>query len=106
MFEIALKLERNFVLGRSAEGLPVSFASLYRYNMHQLRKGVKFFNQSICSKYLLVCGLIYGHNSRHVVERTYHDLRKIRTNNGKFSILFQGPVIWNSINKDILFGAN
>lgn len=47
MFEIALKLERNFVLGRSAEGLPVSFASLYRYNMHQLRKGVNFF-QSKC----------------------------------------------------------
>ena len=34
MFEIALKLERNFVLGRSAEGLSVSSASLYRYNMH------------------------------------------------------------------------
>ena len=34
MFEIALKLERNFVLGRSAEGLPVSSTSLYRYNMH------------------------------------------------------------------------
>lgn len=49
MFEIALKLERNFVLGRSAEGLSVSSASLYRYNMHQLRKGVKFFQ----SKYLL-----------------------------------------------------
>ena len=49
VFEIALKLEKNFVLGRSAEGLPVSFASLYRYNMHQLRKGVKFFQ----SKYLL-----------------------------------------------------
>lgn len=49
MFEIALKLERNFVLGRSAEGLPVSSASLYRYNMHQHRKGVKFFQ----SKYLL-----------------------------------------------------
>lgn len=49
MFEIALKLERNFVLGRSAEGLPVSSASLYRYNMHWLRKGVNFFQ----SKYLL-----------------------------------------------------
>ena len=42
---------------------------------------------------------VLSYNTRHVSKLSYY-LPKVRTNYGKFNIRFQGPMIWNSINKD------
>ena len=43
---------------------------------------------------------IHNYNTRLAAKQSYY-LPSVRTNYGKFNIRFQGPSIWNSIDKDI-----
>ena len=43
---------------------------------------------------------IHKYNTRLAAKRSYY-LPFVRTNYGKFNIRFQGPSIWNCIDKDI-----
>ena len=48
------------------------------------------------TKFRKVCNQVHKYNTRSASKDNYL-LPKVRTNYGKFSIRFSGPVIWNSI---------
>ena len=44
--------------------------------------------------------LKHGYNTRLALKNSY-SLSLIRTNYGKFSIKFQGPIIWNDLDEEL-----
>ena len=63
----------------------------------------KFHNQllpGVFRSFFIKVDSIHSYNKRLATEQSYY-LPKAQTNYGKFNIRFQGPKVWNAIDRDI-----